>query len=114
MPDINFERVGLNASDIDELGLLWIDGLETSSGKDLASPSHPDFKSKPVQDYLSLYGARKCEANALLRCPKEAEKILLRAIKSHISDSQLIAYQEHQLKDRQEATKAVNKVFAVI
>ena len=65
MPDINFERVGLNASDIDELGLLWIDGLETSSGKDLASPSHPDFKSKPVQDYLSLYGARKCEANAL-------------------------------------------------
>ena len=114
MPDINFERVGLNASDIDELGLLWIDGLETSSGKDLASPSHPDFKSKPVQDYLSLYGARKCEANALLRCPKEAEKILLRAIKVHISESQLMAYQEHQLKDRQEATKAVNKVFAVI
>jgi hypothetical protein len=49
-----------------------------------------------------------------LRCPKEAEKILLRAIKAHISDSQLIAYQEHQLKDRQEATQAVNKVFAVI
>ena len=112
MPDLRFERVGLNSSDIDELGLLWIDGLETSSGKDLASPSHPDFKSKPVQDYLALYGARKCEANALLRCPKEAELILLKAIQAHISDSQLIAYQEHQLRDRQGATQTINKIMA--
>jgi hypothetical protein len=58
MPNISFERVGLNVDDINTLGLLWINGLETSSGKDLASPKHPQFTSKPVQDYITHYGAR--------------------------------------------------------
>lgn len=114
MPDIRLERVGLNASDIEELGLVWIEGLETSSGKDLSSPSHPDFKSKPVQEYLSLYGARKCEANALLRNPKAAEDILIRAVKKYVSDKNLIAYQDQQLSDRKEAAEAIDKVLAVI
>lgn len=29
-----------------------------------------------MQEYLEKYGAKKCEANALLRYPQEAERIL--------------------------------------
>ena len=50
---------------IERHGLTWIDGLVTSSGQDLASSRHKDHKAAYVQDYLSQFGARKCEANAL-------------------------------------------------
>ena len=33
-------RFGLNAEFVDNSGLLWIDGLETSSREDLANPPH--------------------------------------------------------------------------
>lgn len=114
MPDLRFERVGLNFEDINNLSLVWIDGLETSSGKDLSSPKHPDFNSKHVQDYLSRYGARKCEANALLRCPSEAEKILQQAVNKYVSNDDLIAYQDQQLKDESEAKLAIDKVLQAI
>jgi hypothetical protein len=86
LPDMKFIRVGLNKKDIDELGLVWIDGLETSSGKDLSKPSHPQFKTKPVQDYLKNFGARKCEANALLKNPKAAVTIMEKAIQDYVTD----------------------------
>lgn len=114
MPNLSFERVGLNYDDINSLGLVWIDGLETSSGKDLSSPKHPDYNSRHVQDYLAQYGARKCEANALLRCPDAAEKILLNAIQRHIDDDDLIAYQRQQLADRREANDAISRILEVI
>jgi hypothetical protein len=114
LPDISLERVGLNAEDINALDLLWIDGLETSSGKDLSHTSHPDHKSRHVQEYLELYGARKCEANALLRSPEAAEKILLKAINRYIDDESLIDYQDQQLRDRQAASQAVEKALAAI
>lgn len=114
MPDIYFERVGLNAVDIDSLGLVWIDGLETSSGKDLALPSHPDHKSRTVQEYLSLYGPRKCEANALLRNTKAAEDILINSIVQYIEPASLIDYQESQLADRAKATQFIQKAMSVM
>ena len=114
MPEIQFDRVGLNADDIERLNLVWIDGLETSSGKDLSSKSHPQFKTKPVQDYLYRYGAKKCEANALLRCPEDAESILLRAIDKYIPSKKLIDHQDQQLKDRDKASQEVNRILALI
>ena len=86
MPDIRFVRVGLNVADIERLGLVWIDNLETSSGGDLGSPEHKQHKSKPVQDYIAKFGKRKCEANALLRNPKAAQQILIDAIREFVDD----------------------------
>jgi hypothetical protein len=111
MPELSFERVGLNADDIDNLGLVWIDGLETSSGRDLASPKHPDHYSQNIQNYLREFGARKCEANALLRSPEAAEQILLNALDQYIEHEHLLEYQEQVLRDKQAAGDAVAKLL---
>ena len=114
MPELIFRRVGLNFEDIESLNLTWIDGLETSSGDDLANPTHKQHLTKPVQDYLKQYGARKCEANALLRCPNEAEKIVQTAIDGFIDNDDLIAYQEQQLNDRDYAQAEVDALVALL
>ena len=69
-------RFGLNLHQIEDAGLTWIDNLETSSGKDLASPKHPHHKLQYVQDYLSQYGARKVEANSLVAKPEYGRQIM--------------------------------------
>jgi len=114
LPDMTFDRVGLNADDIDRLGLTWIDGLETSGGVDLASPKHKQHSSKPVQDYLSRFGARKCEANALLRNPDAAEAIMQKAIDRYVNPHYLMAYEEAREDDRQTAHQAITKALAAI
>ncbi|TIQ13988.1 MAG: terminase, partial [Mesorhizobium sp.] len=38
---IRVERIGLTREQIDDLGLPWIENLETGSGKDLGDPGHP-------------------------------------------------------------------------
>jgi len=60
------DRFGLNYDFIEEHKLLWIDGLMTGGGKNLADPKHPDHNKSYVQDYLKKFGARKCEANAIV------------------------------------------------
>ena len=114
MPELYMERVGLNAADIDKLDLVWIDGLETSSGKDLGDSSHKFNKSRNVQEYIEKFGKRKCEANALLRNRKAAEQILLDAVRRYVTDEELASYQAQCLQDRQGANRAVNKVLAAI
>ncbi len=114
MPDLHLERVGLNAEDIERLGLLWIDGLETSSGKDLSDPGHKNHLDRNVQDYLKKFGARKCEANALLRDPKAAKQILLGAVRKYVSDEALADFEERRRLDRQSANQAVKKALAAI
>jgi len=114
MPDLHLERVGLNAEDIERLGLLWIDGLETSSGKDLSDPSHKNHQDRNVQAYLAAYGARKCEANALLRNPKAAEQILLDSIKKYVTDDELASYQEQRDDDMHQARHVVDQAMTAI
>jgi ParB-like chromosome segregation protein Spo0J len=59
-------RFGLNADFIDAHDLTWIDNLETSSGGQLDDPGHNDHAKQYVQNYIAQFGARKCEANALV------------------------------------------------
>jgi len=114
MPHLELVRVGLNAVDIERLGLLWIDGLETSSGKDLGDPSHKKHFDKNVQQYIKTHGRRKCEANALLRNPKAAQQILIDAIRQYVSDESLANYEEQREIDRRTAQEAVNAaIFAI-
>lgn len=69
------DRFGLNYDTIVSLGLTWIDNLITGSGKNLASPSHPNYNLPYVQEYLKKYGERKCEANAIIVRRTEAEEL---------------------------------------
>ncbi len=109
LPYMTFIRVGLNKQDIDELGLVWIDGLETSSGKDLSKPTHPQFKNKDVQEYLLKYGARKCEANALLKDPKAAMAIMEKALQEFITAETFKRYEAQKALDVIEAEKAIQQ-----
>ena len=56
------ERFGLNFDFIEEQGLTWIDNLESGSGKDMSL-----MDNRIVQEYVTQYGVRKCEANAVMK-----------------------------------------------
>jgi hypothetical protein len=60
------DRFGLNYDFIQDNNLSWVNNLITGSGEDLASPSHKNHNDMWVQDYISKYGVRKVEANALI------------------------------------------------
>jgi len=78
--DLIIHRFGLNNDFIQENSLTWIDNLITGSGKNLASPKHKNYKMPYVQDYLHTFGAKKCEANALVTIPKKAKELVEKAI----------------------------------
>ncbi|TIT17322.1 MAG: hypothetical protein E5W70_32265, partial [Mesorhizobium sp.] len=59
---IRVERIGLTREQIGDLGLPWIENLETGSGKDLGDPGHPDHRKPYVQNYIASQGRRKVEA----------------------------------------------------
>lgn len=79
------DRFCLNQDFIEEHKLSWIDGLVTSSGKDLADPRHRDHKKPYVQDWLRDIGPRKVEANALVTAPEAGRALCLQAIKKYVS-----------------------------
>lgn len=68
--DLVIERFGLDYDFIKANNLTWIDNLITGSGRNLASSSHKNHHMPYVQDYLAQFGARKCEANALVVRPE--------------------------------------------
>jgi hypothetical protein len=77
-------RFGLNADFINENGLVWIDNLETSSGGQLDDPDHDDHRKEYVQTYIAEFGARKCEANALVVAPEIGRQLCRDAILKHL------------------------------
>jgi len=78
------QRFGLNYDFIQRHKLTWIDNLITGSKKNLASPSHKNFKMPYVQAYIKKFGIRKCEANAIVPMPKEARKLVEDSILSFL------------------------------
>lgn len=85
-PDFDVVNVGLTERQIDDLGLMKIENLETGGGKDLSNPRHPDHNKPYVQDYLARFGVWKCEANALVGNPRGAETLLRDAITEYIPE----------------------------
>ena len=88
------DRFGLNFDFIEAHNLTWIDGLETGSGKDLADPTHPDHFKDYVQNYIRLYGPRKCEANALVVASDAGRQLPLDTIHKYIKPDALDEYAE--------------------
>jgi hypothetical protein len=96
------ERFGLDYDFIVAQGLTWIENLETGSGKyPLNDARHPDHFKPYVQSYMRQFGARKCEANALVTRPVAGRGLCRRAILRHI-DSDAIREYERQLADARE------------
>jgi hypothetical protein len=87
--DLIIDRFGLNYDFIMANNLTWIDGLITGSGKNLADPSHPNYHMDYVQKYLAKYGAKKCEANALVVRPREARELCRQAIEKYLGTDAL-------------------------
>lgn len=87
-PDtLTIDRFGLDESFIREYGLPWIDNLETGSGKDLASPNHPDHEHPYVQEWLDEYGARKVEANALVTQPEAGKQLFRETVEGYLGEN---------------------------
>ena len=101
-PNIKIERFGLNFDFIEQHKLSWVTNLITGSGKNLASPLHPDNRKYYVQSYLQKFGARKVEANALVTRINAGRDLCESAIKKYIdvnalesSHSQLVSAREY-------------------
>ena len=90
------ERFGLNYDFIQQNSLSWINNLITGSKKDLGSPSHPNHFMPYVQDYISNYGVRKCEANALVVRPPEARDLARGAIVKYVGMDALERFMDKQ------------------
>lgn len=101
-------RFGLSADFIDAAGLLWIDGLETSSGEDLANPRHKQHDRPYVQNYLAQYGGRKCEANALIANPKAARNLMSCTLWEWLSRHGHDQWQSENKRASDEAAAAVD------
>lgn len=86
-PEFEVVNIGLTESQIDDLGLMKIDNLETGGGRDLSDPRHPDHSKPYVQDYIARFGVWKCEANALVGHPRKAMDLLESAINRFIPAS---------------------------
>lgn len=103
--DLIIERFGLNADFIEANNLTWIEGLETSSGGDLAKSTHKEHKKAYVQDYLRKFGARKVEANTLVVRPEQGRQLCRDAVIKYI-DQDGIAEYESALSEAREEVKA--------
>lgn len=100
--DLIIERFGLNYDFIRDNDLTWIDNLITGSGRNLASPSHKNYRMEYVQQYLSEVGERKCEANALVVAPEEGRKLCQKAIESYLGSDALSRFKAKKKAKEQE------------
>jgi hypothetical protein len=105
--DLIIERFGLNVDFIDQHKLLWIDGLETASGKDLGDPMHRQHNADFVQEYIAKYGKRKVEANALVVRPEAGQQLCREAIEKHLDLAAIAEYERSLAEQRQQVRKAM-------
>ncbi len=101
------DRFGLNHDFISDHDLTWIDILETSSGKHLDDPRHTDHKKAYVQDYLTKFGARKVEANALVVRSEAGRELCRQAILKYIDDDAPGVYEAKLAPRRDEVRRRV-------
>lgn len=107
--DLIIDRFGLNYDFIINNNLTWIDNLITGSGKNLASPSHPNNKMAYVQDYLANVGARKCEANALVKRPDSGRELCRREIEKYVGEDALSRFAAKRQKVTEELKEFRNR-----
>jgi hypothetical protein len=107
--DLVIDRFGLDYKFIQAHSLTWIDGLETSSGRSLADPKHPDHQKSYVQAYLKRFGGRKVEANALVARPEAGRKLCRQAILKYVPEIAIAVYERRLAIKREEFRQAIIK-----
>jgi len=111
LPDFEVVNIGLTARQIDTMGLMKIENLETGGGKDLASPRHPDHHKDYVQNYIAAHGVWKVEANALVSDPAGAVGILKDALAEYIPPEHLGEVRESNLPGQREVRDEIERLM---
>lgn len=109
-PDFEVVNIGLTERQINDLGLMKIGNLETGGGRDLADRRHPDHNKPYVQDYIDRFGVWKCEANALVGNPGEAQALLERAINDYIPASHPMDIREKNRPGREAVMEEIQNL----
>jgi hypothetical protein len=114
-PDrLEIDRFGLDYETIERLGLVWINNLASGSKTmkwPLDDPRHPDHNKPYVQDYLRRYGARKVEANALLRNPAAGRLLMRQAILKYIPANAVRRYERKLIPVRAELRRELDRLL---
>lgn len=105
--DLIIDRFGLNADFIKAHNLTWINNLITGSGKNLANPSHKNYNMPYLQEYLKEFGARKCEANALVIKPSQGKQLSRKAIEKYLGKDAHLRFRQK----RQDANDEINRIL---
>ncbi len=112
--DLIIKRFGLDYDFIEENKLTWIDNLITGSkgaiaelqngkivqGRTKSGKLHPNFNLPYAQEYLSKYGVRKCEANALIVIPKKSREFVRQAIVNYVGEEAEDRFEEKRQEIR--------------
>lgn len=109
---ITVDRFGLNHDFVEEHDLTWVENLETGSGRDLCSPSHPEHDKDYVQDWLRTYGCRKVEANALVAHPEAGRELFEDTVKGYLGDDPLSEYEDDLEDDRRAISERLDELGA--
>jgi hypothetical protein len=107
LADLGITRFGLNADFIDQHALTWIDNLETSSGQRLDDARHKDNGKRYVRKYIEQFGARKCEANALVVEPEIGRDLCRSAILEHVPADAPVRYNDALERAREQLHQAI-------
>jgi len=107
--DLEIKRFGLEKDFIDKHKFTWIDNLVTGSGKNLASPNHPNFKLEYLQNYLRDVGERKCEANVLVTNPEIAREFVESVITDYLGTDAPDRFQKKRDKIKMEYNRLLDK-----
>lgn len=97
------DRFGLNEDFISAHGLSWIENLQTGSGSDLSDPEHHSHDRAYVQEYISRFGVRKVEANALVVRPEAGRRLIADAIAQYIPADWPVQFKERNREAREAA-----------
>jgi hypothetical protein len=110
--DLIVDRFGLNFDFIEAERLSWSENLVTSSSEDLANPKHPDHSKPYVQNYLSEFGARKVEANALVVRPEAGRRLCLDAVRRYVPNQVLADFEARRARAQTEARAEILQLLA--
>jgi len=95
------DRFGLNADFIEANNLTWIDD----------DRRHPDHFKPYVQNYLAAFGARKCEANALVVVPEIGRQLCRDAILRYVDATAPRHYQRRLERARRALRRIINEML---
>jgi hypothetical protein len=106
------ERFGLDYDFIEREQLTWIDNLATSKGEyPLDDKQHPDHSKDYVQSYLRKFGARKVEADALLKVPELGRELCRQAILKYVPATAPRRYRTKLKPVRVEMRRALDRLL---